>query len=78
VYRGQAHTRVFPCGSGANSFPIRSTLRIRITLTAAQVEGRAWMATAWGGTMVVVSPYTASGNYYCPAARQTIALAGSP
>ena len=78
VYRGQARTHVFPCGSGANSFPIRSTLRIRITLTAAQVEGRAWMATAWGGTMVVVSPYTASGNYYCSAASQTIALAGSP
>ena len=78
VYRGQAHTRVFPCGSGANSFPIRSTLRIRITLTAAQVEGGAWMASAWGGTMVVVSPYTASGNYYCSAASQTIALAGSP
>lgn len=78
VYRGQAHTHVFPCGSGANSFPIRSTLTIRIALTTAQVESGAWMATAWGGTMVVVSPYTASGNYYCPAARQTIALAGSP
>ena len=78
VYRGQARTHVFPCGSGANSFPIRSTLRIRITLTAAQVEGGAWMASAWGGTMVVVSPYTASGNYYCSAASQTIALAGSP
>ena len=37
-----------------------------------------WLASAWRGTMVVVSPYTASGNYYCPAARQTIALAGSP
>ena len=69
---------MFPCGTGANSFPIRSRLTIRIALTTAGVSNGAWLASAWGGTMVVVSPYTASGNYYCPAARQTIALDGSP
>ena len=78
VYRGRAQEHVFPCGTGANSFPIRSRLTIRIALTTAGVSNGAWLASAWGGTMVVVSPYTASGNYYCPAARQTIALDGSP
>jgi hypothetical protein len=78
VYRGRAQAHVFPCGTGANSFPIRSTLTIRIVLTSAQVTNEAWLASAWRGTMVVVSPYTSSGNYYCPAARQTITLAGSP
>jgi hypothetical protein len=78
VYRGRAQAHVFPCGTGAGSFPIRSALTIRVALTTAQVSNGAWVATAWAGTMDVVSPYTASGNYYCPAARQTIALTGSP
>jgi hypothetical protein len=78
VYRGRAQAHVFPCGTGTSSFPIRSTLTIRIALTAADVSNQAWLATAWRGSMTVVSPYTASGNYYCPAARQTIALTGSP
>jgi uncharacterized protein DUF2510/fibronectin type III domain protein len=78
VYRGKTTANVFPCGSGSNSFPIRSTLTIRVTVTTAQVYNRAWMASAWAGTMVVSSPYTSSGAYYCTASRQTASLSGSP
>jgi len=78
VYRGRATKDVFPCGTGANSFPVRSGLTIRVKLTKAQVESGAWTAAAWDGTVQVFSPYTASGNFYCPAAHQTIVLAGGP
>jgi hypothetical protein len=41
-------------------------------------EYRYWDGTYRAAGVVVVSPCTASGNYHFPAARQTIALAGSP
>jgi hypothetical protein len=78
VYRGKTTANVFPCGSGANSFPIRSTLAIRVTVTTARVHNRAWTASSWAGTMVVSAPYTSSGSYYCTASRQTASLSGSP
>jgi hypothetical protein len=74
VYEGGTKTHVFPCGSGANSFPIKSSLTIKITLGAAQVNSGAWKASSWAGTMVVHSPYTAQGNFYCPASGQTATL----
>ena len=76
VYRGKTTKNVFPCGKGANSFPVRSGLTIRVKLTKAQVVNEAWTAAAWHGTVQVSSPYTASGNFYCPAAHQTIVLTG--
>jgi fibronectin type III domain protein len=78
VYRGTAHSNVFPCGKGSTAFPIRSTLRIRVKLKTAQVTNGAWTASDWSGTMTVVSPYTSSGNYYCPASTQTASLSGAP
>jgi hypothetical protein len=78
VYKGKMRGNVFPCGSGSISFPIRSTMRIRITVTAAQVDNRAWMASSWAGHMAVTAPYTSSGNYYCTASRQTLSLSGNP
>jgi hypothetical protein len=78
VYRGRTHAHVFPCGLGSTSFPIKSSLAIRIKLSGANVDNGAWLATGWTGTMAVASPYTASGNYYCPAAHQTISLSGGP
>jgi hypothetical protein len=35
------------------------------------------VASSWAGTVVVSSPYTSSGAYYCPASRVTFALSGS-
>ncbi|MBO0775198.1 MAG: DUF2510 domain-containing protein [Actinobacteria bacterium] len=76
VYRGRASADVFPCGAGAGSFPIRSTLTFKLTVRAAGPSGPAWMATAWAGTLRVASPYTASGNYYCSPSRQILKVSG--
>jgi hypothetical protein len=78
VYRGKTTKNIFPCGTGSNAFSVRSGLTIRIRLTKAQVQNQAWTAAAWRGIVQVSSPYTASGNFYCPAAQQTIALTGGP
>ena len=77
AYRGKIAGNVFPCGSGSRSFAIRSTVRIRITVATARVASRAWTAGSWADRMVVTAPYTASGNYYCPASRQVAPLTGS-
>jgi len=77
VYRGKTVGDVFPCGSGSNSFPIRSTLTIRIHVKTAQVVGRTWSAGTWAGTMGISAPYTASGSFYCPASHQTMSLSAS-
>jgi hypothetical protein len=77
VYRGKTVGNVFPCGSGSNSFPIRSTLRIRIRVKTAQVAGRVWSAGSWSGTMGIAAPYTSSGAFYCPASHQAASLAAS-
>jgi hypothetical protein len=77
VYRGKIAGNVFPCGSGSKSFPIRTTVRIRITVATARVDNREWTAGSWAGRMVVTAPYTASGNFYCPASRQMASLTGN-
>jgi hypothetical protein len=78
IYQGKIVGNVFPCGPKSSSFPIRSTVRIRITVATAQVESSQWTAGSWGGRMVVTAPYTASGNFFCPASRQVASLTGSP
>lgn len=74
VYQGKIIGNVFPCGSGSGSFPIRTTVSIRIALTGAHVDNRAWTARSWAGDMVLTAPYTAGGSYYCPASRMTASL----
>ncbi len=78
VYQGKIAGNVFPCGSKSKSFPIRSTVRIRITVATGRVENSQWTAGSWAGRMVVTAPYTASGNFYCPASRQVASLTGNP
>jgi hypothetical protein len=78
VYRGKISGNVFPCGSGSKSFPIRTAVRIRITVATARVDNREWTAGSWAGRMVVTAPYTASGNFFCPASRQVASLTGNP
>jgi uncharacterized protein DUF2510/fibronectin type III domain protein len=77
-YKGKFAGNVFPCGTGANSFPIRSTVRLRLTVTQSHVDALDWAASSWAGTMVVTSPYTSSGNFFCPASTLTATLAGNP
>ena len=78
AYRGTVVGNVFPCGSGSSSFAVRSTAKIKLSVVTARVDGGAWIASSWAGTMAVKSPYTASGSFYCPASQRTAALSGSP
>ena len=78
AYQGTVVGNVFPCGSGSSSFPVRSTAKIQLSVTTARVANGTWIASSWAGTMVVNSPYTASGSLYCPAFQRTATLAGSP
>src|SRR5215831_470417 len=77
TYQGTVVGNVFPCGSGSSSFPVRSTAKIQLSVVAARVGNGAWIASSWGGTMVVKSPYTSSGSLFCPASRRTAALSGN-
>lgn len=76
VYTGTTKADVFPCGSGAGAFPLRHTLTFRIKIASAQVANGSWVASTWGGTVVMVTPYTSSGDYYCPAHSVTASLSG--
>jgi hypothetical protein len=78
IYQGKIAGNVFPCGKGSKAFAIRSTVRIRITVATARVDNGAWTAGSWAGRMVVTAPYTASGNFFCPASRQVASLTGNP
>lgn len=43
-YAGTTRARLFPCGSGANSFPLRDTMSFHLKVTRAHVDNRAWTA----------------------------------
>jgi Protein of unknown function (DUF2510) len=77
VYRGTIIGNVFPCGSGSSAFPVRATVKIRITVATARVDNGAWTAGSWAGRMVVTAPFTASGNLDCSASRQVANLTGN-
>ena len=78
VYRGTTKAYIFPCGKPADAVPIRSTLTIQVTLSSAQPEGRAWVASAWNGHMAISSPYTSASTFYCKAFTLTTSLSGAP
>ena len=76
VYRGTTKASIFRCGKPVDSVPIRSTLTIRVTLSGAQPNGHAWVASSWGGRMVISSPYTSTSPFYCNAFTLTTSLSG--
>jgi Fibronectin type III domain len=78
VYTGKTKASLFPCGKPADAVPIRSTLTIQVTLRGAQPNGRAWVASAWDGHMVIDSPYTSTSTFYCNAFTLTTSLSGTP
>jgi Fibronectin type III domain len=77
VYTGTAKADVFRCGKPVDSVPIRSTLTIQVKLTSAQPSGHSWVAGAWGGRMVISSPYTSTSTFYCNAFTLTTSLSGT-
>jgi len=78
LYAGTTRARLFPCGSGAHSFPLRDTLSFHLKVTAAHVGNQAWVASSWAGALVMSNPYTSSGNFFCPASSQTATLSSQP
>jgi hypothetical protein len=77
VYTGTTKAHITECGSPGSTVPVHNTLTFRITVTKAAVVSRAWGATSWAGTMVISSPYTSAGAYYCPAQSIKAVLSGS-
>jgi len=77
VYTGTTQADVFRCGKPADSVPIKSTLTIRLTVTAAQPVNRAWLAGAWTGQMEISSPYTSTSTFYCNAFKLTTSISAS-
>jgi hypothetical protein len=77
-YTGTARARLFPCGSGASSFPMRDTMSFHLKVTGAHAGNRAWTASSWTGALAMSNPYTSSANFFCPASSQTAALTGHP
>jgi hypothetical protein len=78
VYTGTTTASPFRCGPRHNSVPSPSTVKIRVTLTAATggADG-AWTATSWAGTLTASVPYTSSSTFYCNAFHVTAALSGA-
>jgi hypothetical protein len=77
VYTGTTTADVFQCGKPGHAVPIKSTLKIQVTISAAQPQGHAWVASAWGGHMVISSPYTTTTTFYCNAFTLTTSLSGT-
>jgi len=77
-YTGTTRARLFPCRSGASSFPLWDTMTFHLQVTGAHVVDRAWTASSWTGGLVLSNPYTSSGNLFCPASNQTAALSSHP
>jgi len=77
LYTGKTKASIFRCGKPVDSVPIHSTLTIQVTLSGGQPSGHAWVASAWGGQMVIDSPYTSTSTFYCNAFTLTTSLSGS-
>ena len=78
VYSGQTVASVHPCGSGVDSIPDPTTLKIRLRVTGAVGQNQAWAVSTWAGTMTGTYQYVASSSFYCPALTYRTTLAGSP
>jgi hypothetical protein len=78
VYSGQTVANIHPCGTGANSIPDPTTLKIRIRVSGAVGENQVWTVSKWAGTMVGTYQYVSSSTFYCPALTYRTSLAGIP
>lgn len=75
AYTGSTTTTGYSlCGSAQ----VRDTVTVRLTVKTAGVDGTAWAARSWTGTMIVDSPYTDAGDgSYCPAGSRTHSISAS-
>jgi hypothetical protein len=78
VYRGTTVANSFRCGPRHSALPVRTTLKIRLAITAAQGGSNgAWTASSWAGTLIASAAYTSAATFYCNAFQVTAALAGN-
>ena len=78
VYTGKTTADIFRCGKPVDSVPVHSTLTIQVTLSSAQADGHAWIASAWRGHMVISSRYASTSTFYCNAFTLNTSLSGAP
>ncbi|HEX6920466.1 MAG TPA: fibronectin type III domain-containing protein [Actinomycetes bacterium] len=76
VYTGSTPAHITHCGPVAAK-DVQNTLKLRMTVKTAGLEGGAWAASSWVGSLVLSSPYTSAGMYYCPVQSVTASLAAS-
>jgi hypothetical protein len=78
VYTGTTVANSFTCGPPHGRIHEPSTLKFRVTLTAATggPDG-AWTASAWAGTLQVSVAYASTAAFYCNAFHLTAALTGT-
>lgn len=72
VYQGSAKVHLLDCAGAA----VTNTVAVTAKVTRGQMRGGSWVASRWTGTVVLSSPYTRSGNYYCPV--QSIKFSATP
>jgi hypothetical protein len=78
TYRGTTVANSFRCGPRHGSLPMRTTLKIRVTIAAAQGGSNgAWTARSWAGTVMASAAYTTTATFYCNAFQVTADLSGN-
>lgn len=78
-YTGSTTAQISYCTGPNGKIEVTDTLTFKGTVTKAGLEGNAWVATAWKGTLTMKVPYTSAGTvgntrYYCPAGSLTATL----
>jgi hypothetical protein len=74
VYRGTTNAHITRCGVAPNIVDVVNTVTVRIRVKAADATNGAWLVSSWAGSLRMDSPYTAAGQYYCPAQSVTASL----
>jgi len=78
VYTGTTVASSFTCGPPHGRIHEQSTLKFRVTLTAASGgPGGAWTASSWAGRLRASVAYASTTAFYCPAFHLTADLAGT-
>jgi hypothetical protein len=78
TYRGNVRAQVSSCGLDPfTATPVRDTLTLTVRLVRGSLQGGAWTADRWVGSIVDDSPSASSGTFYCPAGGWSAAVSGS-
>lgn len=73
LYTGTTKAHITHCRNTSTT----NTITLTIRLKGAAMDGKSWAADSWAGTMVMASPYSSVGRYYCPAQSVSTTISGS-